>query len=211
MPKLADEQDTISIVEAARRLNVEVNYVYALARSARLDARKSGRQWLVSAKAVAERRERLGASSNISSDDQFLYAGINGSSSVQRFTLPSLLPDIKYSLGADSLFGPQFAVDLGVAPELPHTTAVSRGVSNVSPYAFGGMAIYDDATPSATTAQGHGPLYDSLQWGSDTAIYANNSEVTSFDLYTLVVNSGGVVHSSQGQPSDLRSLCVSTD
>jgi len=43
MPKLADEQDTISIVEAARRLNVEVNYVYALARSARLDARKSGR------------------------------------------------------------------------------------------------------------------------------------------------------------------------
>jgi len=129
----------------------------------------------------------------VSSDDQFLYAGINGSSSIQRFTLPGLSPDIKYSLGADSLFGPQYAVDLGVAPGLPHTTAVSRGVSNVSPYAFGGMAIYDDATARATTAQGHGPLYDSLQWGSDTAIYAINSEVTSFDLYTLAVNSGGVV------------------
>ncbi len=61
MPKLADEQDTISIVEAARRLNVEVNYVYALARSGRLEARKQDSEWAVSAKAVDERLERLGS------------------------------------------------------------------------------------------------------------------------------------------------------
>ena len=52
-------EDTISIVEAARRLNVEVNYAYALARSGRLEARKSGHKWFVSAKAVQERLGRL--------------------------------------------------------------------------------------------------------------------------------------------------------
>jgi excisionase family DNA binding protein len=52
-------EDTISIVEAARRLNVEVNYAYALARSGRLEARLVGRRWFVSAKAVEERLARL--------------------------------------------------------------------------------------------------------------------------------------------------------
>jgi hypothetical protein len=34
----------------------------------------------------------------VSDDNQFLYAGLDGSSSVQRFILPSLAPDINYSL-----------------------------------------------------------------------------------------------------------------
>ena len=53
------EQNTISIVEAAKRLNVEVNYAYSLVRSGRLEARKSGRKWLVSAEAVRKRQQRL--------------------------------------------------------------------------------------------------------------------------------------------------------
>ena len=53
----------ISIIEAARQLDVEPSYVYLLARAGRLEARKDGRQWLVSAKAVAERLERLAGSS----------------------------------------------------------------------------------------------------------------------------------------------------
>jgi excisionase family DNA binding protein len=63
MPKLEPKHETMSIVEAAKQLNVEVNYAYALARSGRLKARKDGRQWLVSAKAVEERLDRLGVSS----------------------------------------------------------------------------------------------------------------------------------------------------
>ena len=39
----------ISIIEAARQLDVEPSYVYLLARAGRLEARKDGRQWLVSA------------------------------------------------------------------------------------------------------------------------------------------------------------------
>jgi hypothetical protein len=132
----------------------------------------------------------------ISDDDQYLYVGLDGSSSVLRLSLPSLAPDITSSLGAFSIDGPTFAVELQVAPGLPHTTAVSRGDFNVSPYALGGLVIYDDATPRSTVANASGPLYDSLQWGSDTSIFANNSEVATFDLYALTVSGSGVVQSA---------------
>jgi len=136
----------------------------------------------------------------LSDDSQFLYAGVDGSSSVQRFTLPNLLPDIKYSLGAGPYpQGPYFGVDLQVAPGLPHTTAVSRGASNVSPVALGGMEIFDDATVRSTAADSPGDLYDSLQWGSDTAIYAINNEISSFDFYLLAANATGVTLSKDFQ------------
>src|SRR5208337_4473771 len=128
----------------------------------------------------------------ISDDNQFLYASLDGSSSVRRFILPGLQPDISYSLGADPHYGPYFAMDLQAAPGLPHTSAVSRGQYAVSPVALGGMAIYDDAIERPEIADTLGPLYDSFQWGPDTAIYAINNEVSSFDLYVLTVNSNGV-------------------
>jgi len=131
----------------------------------------------------------------ISDDNQFLYAGIDGSASVQRFALPGLGTDISYSLGSD-FFGPFFALDLQAAPGAPHTTAVSRGSSGVSPRAQGGIVIFDDATPRPTIAKGFDSgngLYDSIQWGSDaTSIVAANTDDTGFDFYTLSVNAGGV-------------------
>ena len=144
----------------------------------------------------------------ISDDNQFLYAGIDGASAVQRFTLPNLLPDVKYSLGAYSNLGPTYAVDLQVAPALPHTTAVSRGAFNLNVQAIAGMVIYDDATPRPTIAPGSGPVYDSLQWGSDTAIYANNGEISSLDFYVLSVSSAGVVL-TKDYPNDFSSFYIS--
>jgi hypothetical protein len=74
----------------------------------------------------------------ISDDSQFLYAGLDGSSSVQRFILPGLTPDINYLLGAGSYpEGPFFGLDLQVAPGLPHTTAVSRGAFNDGAQIYG--------------------------------------------------------------------------
>jgi hypothetical protein len=135
----------------------------------------------------------------ISGDDQFLYAGLDGASAVRRFTLPALLADIKYSLEADPYYGPYFALDLQVAPGLSHTTAVSRGVSIVGPWGLGGMAIYDDATRRPKVADTPGPLYDSLQWGSDTSIYAINSEISSYDFYVLTADATGVALSKDYQ------------
>jgi hypothetical protein len=136
----------------------------------------------------------------ISDDSQFLYAGIDGSASVQRFTLPSLATDINYPLPTDSFGGgPFFALDLQVAPGAPHTTAVTLAVSGSSPAAQGGITIFDDSTARLTIAKGFGPgggggvLYDSLQWGSSAAtLLAANNEDTGFDFYTLSVNSSGV-------------------
>jgi len=134
----------------------------------------------------------------IADDSSFLYAGLDGSAQVQRFTLPSLATDISYSLGRDSFFGPYFALDLQVAPGAPQTTAVSLGNMGVSPSAQGGVVIYDDATARATKLPGFGAvgggLFDSLQWGSDdTALYASNYESSGFDFYILTVSLSGVV------------------
>src|SRR2546427_757011 len=129
----------------------------------------------------------------ISDDSKFLYAGIDGSSSVQRFTLPGLAKDISYPLGANPTFGNYFALDIQVAPATPRTTAVTLANVGFSPSAQGGITIFDDATPRPTTVPGFsgtGNLFDSLQWGFDsTALYAVNNEDTAFDFYTLTVNS----------------------
>jgi hypothetical protein len=130
----------------------------------------------------------------IADDSSFLYAGLDGSAQVQRFTLPSLATDISYSLGRDSFFGPYFALDLQVAPGAPHTTAVSLGNMGVSPSAQGGIVIFDDSMARSTKAAGGGNLYDSIQWGSDdTALYASNYESSGFDFYILSVSMTGVV------------------
>ncbi len=130
----------------------------------------------------------------ISDDSQFLYAGIDGAASVKRFTLPSLMDDIMYSLGRSSFSGPYFAMDLQVAPGAPHTTAVTLGVGNSSPAALGGITIYDDATARPTRAPGLRNVFDSIQWGSDdAALFAANSEDTGFDFYALLVSASGVV------------------
>jgi trimeric autotransporter adhesin len=132
-----------------------------------------------------------------SDDGQYLYAGIDGSASVQRFILPHLVPDINYSLGTSGnlgAYGPSYAIDLQVAPGLAHTTAASRGSFVVSPIAQGGIAVYDDAVQRPTIADNSnvtGIFFDSLQWGSDAVVYAINNEF-SFDLSVLAVNSGGI-------------------
>lgn len=135
----------------------------------------------------------------ISDDAQFLYVGLNGSNQVQRLKLPSLAPDIAYSLGSDQFTAAYYALDIQVAPGAPHTVAISRGDESSSPAALGGVVIYDDATPRPTHAPGFGPgggggvLYDSLQWGHDASrIFAANREDTGFDFYTLDVDGSGV-------------------
>lgn len=131
----------------------------------------------------------------ISDDGSYLYAGLDGSDSVQRFTLPSLVSDINIPLGVDSTFGPYFALDLAVAPGNPHTIAVSNGISFLDPLSEGGITIYDDATPRADTVIGHlhaGITADSLQWGADAStLYTVDNEDTGLDFYPISVDASG--------------------
>lgn len=131
----------------------------------------------------------------LSSDGSYLYAGIDGSAAVQRFTLPDLGKDISIPLGPGPGMGQYYAMQMGAAPGSPHTIAVVRGVPNESPSEQGGVVIYDDATPRPTSMPGvdSAPYaeIDSIQWGSDlTHLYGENDN--SSDLYVLSVDANGV-------------------
>jgi trimeric autotransporter adhesin len=132
----------------------------------------------------------------ISSDGAYLYAGMDASGTVQRFTLPGVAPDISISLGSYLNNGPMYALDVEVAPGCARTVAISRGAPGVSPSEEGGVAIYDDATPRPNSVPGFGsgpgPI-DRLLWKADgSAIYGADTEGTSADLYVLPVDANGV-------------------
>lgn len=126
----------------------------------------------------------------LASDGSFLYAGINGSASVQRFTLPSLSADINLPLGAESFDGPYYAYDIAAAPGSPETIAVSRGNFSRDPPQGGGVVIFDGAVARAQTVGANG--FDSIQWGAtDTVLYVANNSNTGFDFYRVDVDSNG--------------------
>jgi hypothetical protein len=130
----------------------------------------------------------------ISDDSQYLYAVIGGGLSIQRLTLPSLTPDIQWSLGNDSISGePNFAGDIKVQPGASRTVAVALGE-----FAYGSVAVFDDAVERPQTGQGG----NSLQWKADgselystyTLLSDNPGELSVSDdaLFTMPVNSSGV-------------------
>ena len=129
---------------------------------------------------------------SISSDGQYLYAGIDGQVSVERLTLPALTPDISFTLGSDSFDGPFYAQDLKAAPGSPHSVAVSKAAFDVSP-SSAGIAIFDDATPRAVSLQGWPyNAYASIEWGSDSStIYSPAAQIPT-DLFVLSVDGNGI-------------------
>src|SRR5262249_30073511 len=52
----------------------------------------------------------------LSDDGQFLYVALNGASTVRRFNIASMTPEIELALGADSFFGFRSAGEIKVLP-----------------------------------------------------------------------------------------------
>lgn len=133
---------------------------------------------------------------SISSDSSYLWAGMDGSDSVQRFLLPSLMKDISFSLPPDSSGNPQQPVSLQAAPNRPHTVGVIAGNWTFSPVGDG-VYVYDDATPRPTFVKGYasgGPMIDWLQWGANNSVIYGN-QYTTIDkggVATMKVTSTGV-------------------
>jgi trimeric autotransporter adhesin len=129
---------------------------------------------------------------SISSDGQYLYAGMNGQVSVERLLLPALTLDISFILGSDSFDGPFFAQSFKAAPGSPHTVAVSKATFNFSP-SSAGITIFDDATPRAVSLPGWPyNAYGSVEWGSDASTLYASAQVTGTELYSLSVDGNGV-------------------
>ncbi|MGA3237357.1 MAG: IPT/TIG domain-containing protein [Bryobacteraceae bacterium] len=138
----------------------------------------------------------------VSSTSQYLYVGLDGSSSVQRLTLPNLATDIKIELGSGSNDGAYFASDLQASPTSDGTVAVVRSVTGESPAEEGGVVIYDNGAARSNALCGFiqigcvgntgGFLFDSIQWNSDASVmFAANNEDTGFDFYTIPVTASG--------------------
>lgn len=112
----------------------------------------------------------------LSSDSSYLWVGLDGSTSVQRFLVPGLTKDISFTL-------PEAASSLQAAPVSPHTLALLRGAGE-------GVYVYDDATrrpSSVPTFLAGGPNVDWIQWGKDdSTIYgiANFHGVFPFQVST---------------------------
>lgn len=156
---------------------------------------------------------------SVSETGAYLYIGLDGSSSVERMTLPELQQDITVSLGADRFNGPYYPMDLQASPVSDHTFAVVRGNSGVSPAEEGGVFVYDDTVPRANPLCGFigfssncvrlaGALWDSIQWSADgTALYGDNNETTGFDFYTASVGPDGFSN-VQDYPGDFPAFYI---
>lgn len=129
---------------------------------------------------------------SVADDGSCVYVTLPSTGQVERLTLPSLTPDLTFSLGDDSNGTPYTADHVAVAPGEPHTVAITRHSSTTG---GGGVVIYDDGVPRPNIAYptGFDSFYDTLVWGSDAStLYATNSVISTADEDTFSVNSNGV-------------------
>lgn len=125
---------------------------------------------------------------SVSSDHSYLWVGQDGNSSVQRFTLPDLQPDVSITLPPNTYGIPPQAVSLEAARNNPHTIAVDAGHWGYSPPGWN-IYVFDDAvqrTESIGLIGAGLPYIDWLQWGKDdSTVYGTQ--------YTTIDSPGGVV------------------
>lgn len=142
----------------------------------------------------------------VSTDGNYIYAGLDSAGSVQRYTLPALQPDIAIPLGTYTS-GPYYAIDVQPEPGNSHSVAISRGVATISPREVGGILIYDDAVARPQSVPGfgsvlHNPI-DSLLWNPNgQSLYGIDTELGS-GLYIMSISSSGVQLQTQTTPAVL--------
>lgn len=132
----------------------------------------------------------------IASDSSFLYVGLAGASSVQRYLLPGMTPDIAIALPVYNGTA-TFARTLAVAPDNAHTLAVTMQDGTGNPL---GLVIFDDATARVNTFGFVNTtpvkIIDSAVWGATgAALYgtsSNNGSGQAAELYAFTVDASGV-------------------
>ena len=127
----------------------------------------------------------------ISSDNQFIYAGLLGIPAIRRFSIGSQTAGLQFTMGSDANFGPIYAEDIEVVPGYPHSVAVSRQTASTPHHA--GVAVYDDGVMrhTATTSPHTGSNVIEFS-ATGTTLYGYNNETTEFGLRKLAVTTDGV-------------------
>jgi hypothetical protein len=146
---------------------------------------------VVTSQVMSNQPERLA----ISDDGSYLYVSLPASGQIARLTLPSLQPDITFSLGNDTNNLAYEAEDLEVAPGQPHTLGVTRYHQGYGQGATGGLVIYDDGAPRAAVAVARfgARTYDTIAWGTDASIiYGTDGTGSGGPEFTFAVDATGV-------------------
>ena len=141
------------------------------------------------------------AAISVTDDGSYVYVALPTTGQIERFTLPSLTPDITIGLGSDTGGNPYSSTSVTAAPGEPHTIAISRTSASTP----GSVVLYDDAVarPNVAVPTGFDNYYGTLIWGGDaTTIYGTNPTISTDDEDTFLVNSSGVMLSSD-QPGAL--------
>lgn len=140
---------------------------------------------------------------SVTKDGSYVYVTLPSTGQVQRFTLPSLTPDITFSLGNDANGHFYMSNYVAAEPGHPHTVAITRHSSTTTAYgANGGVVVYDDGVPRANIAfPGDYPnYYDTLVWSSDaTTLYGTNSAISTAEEDIFTADSDGVTLLSSEQ------------
>jgi uncharacterized repeat protein (TIGR01451 family) len=127
----------------------------------------------------------------LSSDNQFLYIGLDGTGAVLRLDLPSFTVDSTFSLGTN-VFGMLDADAIAAVPGSPHSIAVARkDAGDVEPPSYD-VAIYDDGVMRPTTASSLPP--GRLQYSNNAGrLYGVDPYSTPTTFYRMNVDTSGVV------------------
>lgn len=127
----------------------------------------------------------------LSSDDNYLYVGLQGAAMVKRINLATQLVDEQFALGADSFFGPQFAQSLSVMPGNSGVVAVAKMYPTIIPPAAG-VGIFSSGAqlPNSLTSRYQS---NSLAFSSSPGtLYGFENDQTSFNFNRMAVDANGV-------------------
>ena len=127
----------------------------------------------------------------ISSNNQFIYSGLEGVGGVRRFDLASQTAGLQFSLGSGQFSGRRYVDDMAVLPDNPNAVAIARRSKTTSPR-HDGVIIYDGDVPRPNATSG-ASLNEVIEFSAaPSKLLGFNNESTEFGLHKLIINSAGV-------------------
>lgn len=126
----------------------------------------------------------------LTSDEKYLYVGLDGSASVKRLSLENMTFDQNFALGSGSN-GAYYAENIAPLQNRPEAVAISRRNFCCSPR-HEGVAIYVNGSQLTTTSVRTSETNEIVAGDDATTLYGYGSESSEFAFRRLAVDQNGV-------------------
>jgi hypothetical protein len=124
----------------------------------------------------------------VSDDGKYVYAALNGATSIRRFDIQSQTAGLEFPTGVDRYDGPLFAEDIEVLPGNSSAVAVSLKNPWFSPRREG-VAVYDDGVMRGNRVIGGNVIEFS---DSSSKLYGYDNESTGFEFTRMLLGPSGL-------------------